>query len=413
MENINKIYFDTDNLSEFLKHNKEHLLFELFGKNGAINITVQVKNELYSDSLTASLHPQALMFKNKIENYIELGYIKVAAISANLSGNKIFKELVTTHNMGEGEASCIALSTTTKNPMASNNYRDIGVFVRNELIDNYSATRILFECVNHNILSIDEACAVWAEFKDSSKSPGAKLPGDIFEDGLFSLVRSNEVAIEQVNRVWVKSLSMTALSSLKNNLVFTASDTASPSQLPTFYDHLNNMCESGVISVPMLDYVWQKNLHKFDYQQIEQTFYEQVIKSVQEGEMTIEEVEKFWIPNEQPERKPINTRYDNTMNESLKDLPTETFKELYEEAVYTNFEIFDNDILKYKADTFLKNTEQEAEVIKVVTDNNVKIEGMNLKKDIKETAIEVSKTLNIDPSLMMQNTVDMRPTVNS
>jgi hypothetical protein len=49
----------------------------------------------------------------------------------------------------------------------------------------------------------------------------------------------------------------------------------------------------------------------------------------------------------------------------------------------------------------------------VVTDTIIKLDEIAVKKDIKETAIEVGKTLNIDPSLMMQNTVDMRPTVNS
>lgn len=133
MENINKIYFDTDNLSEFLKHNKEYLLFELFGKNGVICISNDVRKELYPQNPDLITHPLANHFRNKVEDYIERGYISVVTITSDSHSDqsKILHDLVHTQKLGYGEASCIALSTTTKNPMASNNYHDIGVFVRN------------------------------------------------------------------------------------------------------------------------------------------------------------------------------------------------------------------------------------------------------------------------------------------
>lgn len=412
MKNIDKIYFDADNLIEFLRHDKEHLLFELFGKNGVIHISNYVKSEIYPRNEMSPHYSQAVYLQSKIENYIQNGYIKIAPIPNNSKTETIFRDLVNIHNLGNGEASCIALSTVNNKPMASNNYKDIGMFIKNNLIDNYSSTKILYECVNQNILTFDQACQVWSEFKDSTNKKPAKLPGDTFEDGLFALVRGNEEAIEQVNKVWVKSFNMTSLDSVKKNTAFSPTDNVNTSQLPTFYDHLNNMCESGVISVPVLDYVWQKNLHKFNYQQIEKTYYEHVVKAVQQGEMTIDEVEKLWIPNTQPTRKPINIKYDNVMNDSLKELPTETFKELYEDAVLNNYEIFNSNILNYNADEFLNNTYNETNIIKVVTDNALRLDELSVKKDLKETALELGEALNVDPKAILQNSLELKPPVD-
>ncbi len=164
-----KIYFDTDCISAFLWVKREDIPVKLFG--GRIVLPTQVYNELRkvpglrirADTLKDAGGASVEGMKTGSEEYADY----YGMTSAPKEGRRI---------IGRGEASCIAMAKHRGGIVASNNLRDVSVYVGEYKIGHITTGDILSHAFAAGLLSEAEGNAIWSEMRAKRRM----LPAETF-----------------------------------------------------------------------------------------------------------------------------------------------------------------------------------------------------------------------------------------
>ena len=160
------IYFDTDCLSSFLLVGKEEILAKLF--QGRIVIPGLVYEELNRPAIRGIL-------KAKLDNFIKKTNIEIKEVKPNTSEEKLFSELICgKHNkiIGSGEAVCIALAKINNGILASNNLKDICVYIKKYNLEFLTTGHILVLALQNKIISLVEGEEIWQKMLKNKRKIG-------------------------------------------------------------------------------------------------------------------------------------------------------------------------------------------------------------------------------------------------
>ena len=150
------LFFDTDCLSAFLWINNQSLLAQLYP--GRVIIPAQVYAEL---SIPSVPH-----LKQRIDVMISNGDAKVESIQADTKEYRLYRKLVSKPDpghviIGSGEAAAIALAKEQGGILASNNLRDVAVYVSEFGLQHMTTGDILKEALDRGLItesSSSESC---------------------------------------------------------------------------------------------------------------------------------------------------------------------------------------------------------------------------------------------------------------
>lgn len=153
-----KVYFDADCLSSFLRTDNEHLLVLLFGKQIVIPSVVVAELKGFQRRNRFPLYDRIIEMKNK-------GLVSFEDVKIGTNAYKIYDKLSHDNEIqnaiGKGESSVIALAVNNSKNTASNNLTDISYWIDFYQLNNITTCDILLEIYQKNILSKDEVCDVF------------------------------------------------------------------------------------------------------------------------------------------------------------------------------------------------------------------------------------------------------------
>ena len=151
-----KYFFDTDCLSAFLWVRGESILAKLYG--GKIILPAQVYNELQRVPHLLARVDVLINHGNLNVESIETGsaeyfdYLKMTTLPEN--GMRI---------IGRGEAAGIAMAKHRDGTLASNNLRDVRLYVDKFKISHVTTGDILIEAMNAGIITETDGNKIWTE----------------------------------------------------------------------------------------------------------------------------------------------------------------------------------------------------------------------------------------------------------
>ena len=142
------LFFDTDCLSAFLWINNQSLLAQLYP--GRVIIPAQVYAEL---SIPSVPH-----LKQRIDVMISSGDARIETIQADTEEYRLYRKLVSKPDpghviIGNGEAAAIALAKEQGGILASNNLRDISVYVSEFSLQHMTTGDILKEALDRGLIT--------------------------------------------------------------------------------------------------------------------------------------------------------------------------------------------------------------------------------------------------------------------
>ena len=142
------LFFDTDCLSAFLWINNQSLLAQLYP--GRVIIPAQVYAEL---SIPSVPH-----LKQRIDTMINNGDTRIETIQADTEEYRLYRKLVSKPDpghviIGNGEAAAIALAKEQGGILASNNLRDISVYVSEFSLQHMTTGDILKEALDRGLIT--------------------------------------------------------------------------------------------------------------------------------------------------------------------------------------------------------------------------------------------------------------------
>lgn len=171
-----KVYFDADCLSSFLRTDNEHLLVLLFGKQIVIPSVVVAELKGFQRRNRFPLYDKIIEMKNK-------GLVSFEDVKIGTNAYKIYDKLSHDNEiqnaMGKGESSVIALAVSDSKNTASNNLKDISHWIKFYQLNNITTSDILIDVYEKHLLSKDEICDMWLKIKKVQK-----LPFETFDDCL-------------------------------------------------------------------------------------------------------------------------------------------------------------------------------------------------------------------------------------
>ncbi|MBS5062795.1 MAG: hypothetical protein KHZ58_03380 [Hungatella hathewayi] len=168
------LFFDTDCLSAFLWINNTNLLEQLYGGN--INIPGPVYQELSN--------PCIPHIKRRADSLIERKIAVIREIEMDQEEYQLYRMLVKGEKgqkaIGKGEAAGIALAKTYCGILASNNWRDIALYVKKYHLRCVDTGHILVEGLKRGLLTVEQGNAIWEQMVSKNR----KLPEATFSDYL-------------------------------------------------------------------------------------------------------------------------------------------------------------------------------------------------------------------------------------
>ena len=172
-----ELFFDTDCLSAFLWINDTNILHELYG--GRIILPESVYNELCNPSIKhIKQRADALLeSKDAFVKTIEMGteeYELYTALVHNEKGKK---------SIGRGEAGGIALAKVYNGILASNNYKDIGPYIKKYNLKHIDTGGILVEALNKGLINENDGNLIWKKMLERKR----KLPTTTFSEYLMKI----------------------------------------------------------------------------------------------------------------------------------------------------------------------------------------------------------------------------------
>lgn len=150
------LFFDTDCLSAFLWINNQSLLAQLYP--GRVIIPAQVYAEL---SIPSVPH-----LKQRIDVMISSGDARIETIQADTEEYRLYRKLVSKPDpghviIGSGEAAAIALAKEQGGILASNNLRDISVYMSEFSLQHMTTGDILKEALDRGLITESIGNQLW------------------------------------------------------------------------------------------------------------------------------------------------------------------------------------------------------------------------------------------------------------
>ncbi len=162
------IFFDTDCISAFLWSNDESLLAKMYP--GKIVIPREVYDELSN--------PRISHLKDRIDVLIESNIAAIESIDITTEEYGLYRKLTGSREkgikiIGKGEAAAIVLANKYDGILGSNNLRDIKFYVEKFSLKHITTGDILIEAYKRNLITEQEANAVWANMLAKRRKLGA------------------------------------------------------------------------------------------------------------------------------------------------------------------------------------------------------------------------------------------------
>jgi predicted nucleic acid-binding protein len=160
------LYFDNDCLSAFLWVKAEHILVTLY--LGRLFVPQQVYNEI-------SVVPP---LKNRLDALITAGDMSVCSISADSPEEALYTKFAYKPDkghviIGKGEAAAIALASANKGILASNNLKDVALYVDELGLRHTTTADILAEAYKSNIITEADGNNLWQNMLAKKRKLGA------------------------------------------------------------------------------------------------------------------------------------------------------------------------------------------------------------------------------------------------
>ena len=166
------IYFDSDILSAFLEINRTDLLENEFSQ---IIISDVVKEELFNPNT-----PQII--KSNLQNLLDKDFVEVIKVEIDSDEFEyIFLFEIDPINgkiIGEGESATIALAILNEGVVASNNLKDICVYINKYDLSYITIPMILVNSYNDDLINKKEADDIWVKMLNN----GIYLPDNSFSE---------------------------------------------------------------------------------------------------------------------------------------------------------------------------------------------------------------------------------------
>ncbi len=175
----NDLFFDTDCLSAFLWINDTNLLEQFYG--GKIVIPGPVYQELSNPSIPHIKRRADALLNNDVASVkqIETDKAEYNLYRTLVKGTKIEKAI------GKGEAAGIALTKTYGGILASNNWKDIALYIEKYNLKHIDTGRILIEGLEKGLITEEQGNTVWGQMLNKNRM----LPEKSFSDYLKRYTR--------------------------------------------------------------------------------------------------------------------------------------------------------------------------------------------------------------------------------
>lgn len=155
-------FFDTDCLSAFLWVRNESILAQLYP--GQVVLPIQVYDELRKVP-----HLLARVDAMKADGNLRVQSIMVGTAEYDDYQQMVIKPPRGTMVIGKGEAAAIALARQNKGILASNNMRDISVYVEKYGLKHITTGDILMEALEKGIITEEEGNLLWLSMKKKKR----------------------------------------------------------------------------------------------------------------------------------------------------------------------------------------------------------------------------------------------------
>lgn len=162
------LFFDSDCISAFLWVGNEALLTKLYP--GKIVIPKPVYEELS--------YPGIAHLKARIDALLTTNQARIGAISTDTDTYELYYRLTMCPEkgymvIGKGEAASIALAKTYNGIVASNNLRDICVYVEKYALRHITTGDIMLEALKKELITEAQGDQIWASMLAKRRRLGA------------------------------------------------------------------------------------------------------------------------------------------------------------------------------------------------------------------------------------------------
>ena len=171
------LFFDTDCLSAFLWINNQSLLAQLYP--GRIVIPSEVYAELSRPSIPH--------LKMRVDSMIRSNVAQIESIQTGSAEYTLYRKLVSKPDpghmsIGKGEAAAIALAKEQGGVLASNNLKDISVYVFEYGLRHKTTGDILKEALDKGLITEDEGNQLWQDMINKRRKLGYSSFSDYLKD---------------------------------------------------------------------------------------------------------------------------------------------------------------------------------------------------------------------------------------
>ena len=162
-----KLFFDTDCLSAFLWINNQSLLAQLYP--GRIVIPQEVYTELS--------FPTVPQLKSRMDAMLASGDAKKVNVQVGTNEYILYRKLVSNPDpghviIGNGEAAAIALAKEQGGILASNNLRDIAVYIKEYELQHMTTGDIMKEALDRKLITEAEGNQLWQNMLNKRRRLG-------------------------------------------------------------------------------------------------------------------------------------------------------------------------------------------------------------------------------------------------
>lgn len=164
------LFFDTDCLSAFLWVGEEALLPQLFP--GRIVIPEVVYEELS--------YPTIRHLKDRVDSLVAQGKVVLQDISTDPDSEEfpLYQRLTTVNAsdrpaIGRGEAAAIAMAKVQNGILASNNLRDISIYVKEFNLRHETTGSIMKQALDAGMITEEQGNEIWARMRAKKRRLGA------------------------------------------------------------------------------------------------------------------------------------------------------------------------------------------------------------------------------------------------
>ncbi|MBN2285253.1 MAG: hypothetical protein JXQ26_08755 [Tissierellales bacterium] len=165
---IDSLFFDSDCISAFLWVNEQYLLYLLYP--GKIIIPKPVYDEIS--------YPTTPHLKQRIDYLLNNNLASLAMIHVDSEAYSIYQKLTTFPDkghkiIGPGEAASIALAKINNGIVASNNLRDISLYIAELELKHITTGDILVLALEKGYITEDEGNTIWLAMLKKRRKLGA------------------------------------------------------------------------------------------------------------------------------------------------------------------------------------------------------------------------------------------------